>query len=60
MAAPRKARLSDSVPHDVNMISCGSHPRMDATRSRGRLLELWQLAGPAYNMLGAVPALEQA
>ncbi len=33
---------------------------VDATRSRGRLLELWQLAGPAYNMFGAVPALEQA
>lgn len=33
---------------------------VDATRSRGRLLELWQLAGPAYNMFGAAPALEQA
>ncbi|MCO4863395.1 diguanylate cyclase [Cupriavidus sp. WGlv3] len=33
---------------------------VDATRSRGRLLALWQLAGPAYNMFGAAPALEQA
>ncbi|SPC15248.1 GGDEF domain-containing protein [Cupriavidus taiwanensis] len=33
---------------------------VDATRSRGRLLELWQLAGPAYNLYGATPALEQA
>lgn len=33
---------------------------VDATRSRGRLLELWQLAGPSYNMFGAAPALEQA
>ncbi|MNN03148.1 putative diguanylate cyclase YdaM [compost metagenome] len=33
---------------------------VDATRSRGRLLELWQLAGPAYNMFGDSPALEHA
>ncbi|MFJ4292569.1 GGDEF domain-containing protein [Cupriavidus sp. NPDC089707] len=33
---------------------------VDATRSRGRLLELWQLAGPAYNMFGESPALEHA
>ncbi|SOY65182.1 GGDEF domain-containing protein [Cupriavidus taiwanensis] len=33
---------------------------VDATRSRGRLLALWQLAGPAYDMFGAAPALEQA
>ncbi|WP_232431541.1 hypothetical protein [Cupriavidus sp. UYPR2.512] len=33
---------------------------VDATRSRGRLLELWQLAAPAYHMFGAVPALEQS
>jgi diguanylate cyclase (GGDEF)-like protein len=33
---------------------------VNATRSRGRLLALWQLAGPAYNMFGAAPALEQA
>ncbi|WP_234825008.1 hypothetical protein [Cupriavidus necator] len=29
-------------------------------RSRGRLLELWQLAGPAYNMFSAAPAPELA
>lgn len=33
---------------------------VDATRSRGRLLELWQLAGPAYNMFGDSPALGHA
>ncbi|MBP0631531.1 GGDEF domain-containing protein [Cupriavidus sp. AcVe19-1a] len=33
---------------------------VDATRSRGRLLELWQLAGPAYNMFGDSPALDHA
>lgn len=33
---------------------------VDATRSRGRLLALWQLTGPAYNMYGGTPALEQA
>jgi diguanylate cyclase (GGDEF)-like protein len=32
----------------------------DASRSRGRLLELWELAGPAYNMYGEAPGLEQA
>jgi diguanylate cyclase (GGDEF)-like protein len=32
----------------------------DTSRSRGRLLELWELAGPAYNMYGDTPQLEQA
>ncbi|CAG9175325.1 GGDEF domain-containing protein [Cupriavidus pinatubonensis] len=32
----------------------------DASRSRGRLLELWALAGPAYNMYGDAPRLEHA
>ncbi|CAG2131991.1 GGDEF domain-containing protein [Cupriavidus numazuensis] len=32
----------------------------DASRSRGRLLELWALAGPAYNMYGEAPRLEHA
>ncbi|CAG9170745.1 hypothetical protein LMG23992_01788 [Cupriavidus laharis] len=32
----------------------------DASRSRGRLVELWELAGPAYNMYGEAPRLEHA
>ncbi|KAF7962901.1 hypothetical protein AWV80_16535 [Cupriavidus sp. UYMU48A] len=32
----------------------------DTSRSRGRLLELWELAGPAYNMYGEAPRLEHA
>ncbi len=31
-----------------------------ATRSRGRLMTLWQLAGPAYSLYGSPPELERA
>ncbi len=33
---------------------------IDTSRSRGRLMELWELAGPAYNMYEEAPRLEHA